>query len=644
MSASKGKRYDGSNIDNIGPAYFSNGTHVVAGLSSIVLGTGLFVGLISQFSSFPIFSLSPVTYVTSLSNFVWGILSFAIATGVAVSTAYWYCVRATPMIRDYVVSPTKVFVYSFIPTFILFNIIWYLRLLVMLLAGVLFFILILAGPILFLLARDERNIWKQFVSLMFLGFWLGIFYSLELNFAYNQIIRIWLLLLLPVIMIFLPPLFNPVDTVITSFKGELDDIGEKIVELDVAIRELDHSYLARYGLELPYKRASADPKAVRESNDDVYVPPPEKEFIISMAVYYRELYSFERQLVSTAKKTEGPTAVMQNICAILDVRHPESSEVARDEVTVIEACEDVLESYTALVTKGDVSGISELESRLDRIRSDVSSDVYESDSVELAEELRDIRRWVDDRTSSLDLQSQQSELRDRWSRTPESVFDLDTQVFDQLTTSDSGETSAPVTQFGLETAERLVRLASSVQTVQDDEKTLDLDPLSETFGRYLKKGDITSERLDVLEAGLTVIQTCSTAKRRYPSYPFDRVVEQLFSELENGAVDDEIKIFLELGEGAEDVLDFLEDSDTEHPSVQPDQWKNDIRTGLENVSPEIIRPLVNLVDRMDEALWERRHLHEFSWEEFERLVADVFESKGYETRVTQSSSDKGIDI
>lgn len=148
----------------------------------------------------------------------------------------------------------------------------------------------------------------------------------------------------------------------------------------------------------------------------------------------------------------------------------------------------------------------------------------------------------------------------------------------------------------------------------------------------------------MLEAGLTVIQTCSTAKRRYPSYPFDRVVEQLFSELENGVVDDEIKIFLDLGEGSKDVLDFLEDSDTEHSSVQPDQWKNDIRTGLEDVSPEIIRPLVDLVDRMDEALWERRHLHEFSWEEFERLVADVFESEGYETRVTQSSSDKGIDI
>lgn len=421
-------------------------------------------------------------------------------------------------------------------------------------------------------------------------------------------------------------------------------LENKVEKLDQGIQELDHNLLARHGFELPYHQATTDVDTVDEPPAVVYIPPLRLDVIEEITAYYNEIKSFEQQLASVAAETGQPTAVTELLGDILLERHPGAEMDPRGERNVVGASENILEGYLLLLEKGDDEGISELETRIKEVHSDIGVDGAEVDSEELSSRLNDIRSWTGQRVRRVELQSRASDLRDRWPPTVEEQVNLDVDVIEQLTGSKSGKPSLSQFESGLETAEQTVSLATEVETVRKKYRTPVIDRLPGAFGQYLHAGGISGTRLNILEETLDVIEITLDAHQQYPSYPFDQVVEQIFAELKRDEFNQETNELIKLVESATVVLDFLDRVDTGHPSVRSDEWRESVRTGLENVSPDTVQQLASLTERMGETLWEQHHLYQFTHEEFEPLVASVFNSKGYETRVTPKVNDEGVDI
>jgi tetratricopeptide (TPR) repeat protein len=420
--------------------------------------------------------------------------------------------------------------------------------------------------------------------------------------------------------------------------------AQRVESLDDEIRQLNTDLLAQHGIEIPYHRAAISSETLDESQGVVYTPPLDLDVIDGITAYYRELRSIERQLASVSNKNGGPTAVTKLLGGILNTRHADVETDPGGERDVVDATQDVLEAYLPLLSRGDSNGTSDLETRLEEVHTDVTAGEYRVDSDYLIQWLTEIRAWAEERVRRVELQSRADDLRSRWSATAGEHLNLDIEVTEHLTASGSGEKSLSEFESEIETAERTVSLASRVRAIRGRHQTATLDRLPEAFGQYLYRDDLSSTRLDRLERTLDVVETAVESHQRYPSYPFDRVVEYVCAELENETPNRETSELITLVENATDVLDFLANLDITHPSVQPDEWQEHIHTGLENVSPEHVRPLASLVDRMGETPWERRHLYHFSWEEFEHLVASIFESQGYDTTVTQATKDEGVDI
>ena len=153
--------------------------------------------------------------------------------------------------------------------------------------------------------------------------------------------------------------------------------------------------------------------------------------------------------------------------------------------------------------------------------------------------------------------------------------------------------------------------------------------------------------LDTEKVGRAVVVSdrAMEMNEKYPSYPFDEVIDRMTESVEDGEPGlDVLKDELEVMEMVDDVLSFLETVDHSHPSVPASDWKDAVRTALETGAPEMLRPPVKRIDRMGKTLWEKDHLMVYSPEEFEHLVGTLFEDMGYEAAVTQKASDEGVDV
>jgi HJR/Mrr/RecB family endonuclease len=57
-----------------------------------------------------------------------------------------------------------------------------------------------------------------------------------------------------------------------------------------------------------------------------------------------------------------------------------------------------------------------------------------------------------------------------------------------------------------------------------------------------------------------------------------------------------------------------------------------------------LEPIVAQIERLGDALWQREHLYDVTWEEFEHLVGELYRIRGYDVEVTQRTDDLGIDV
>jgi len=149
--------------------------------------------------------------------------------------------------------------------------------------------------------------------------------------------------------------------------------------------------------------------------------------------------------------------------------------------------------------------------------------------------------------------------------------------------------------------------------------------------------------LEQLEVVFEIIQKMDSEQS---NIPFDVFLRKIMTEFENNNTPDGKKVeeWHEIATATKEILDFISRVDTNHPSIQEDEWYEGIAIALNEEFPNILRPVRSQIRRMGDTLWNREHLDEYSWQEFETLVGSLYSSLGYDTEVTSETADMGVDV
>jgi HJR/Mrr/RecB family endonuclease len=107
---------------------------------------------------------------------------------------------------------------------------------------------------------------------------------------------------------------------------------------------------------------------------------------------------------------------------------------------------------------------------------------------------------------------------------------------------------------------------------------------------------------------------------------------------------DEVENSKKVIQHTEKILSYLETVDSSHPSIDEESWEDSMETALEEQYTDILTPIISQIDRLEDSLWEKHHLHQMTWEEFEELIGSLYDSLSYTTTVTQDTADLGVDV
>lgn len=81
-----------------------------------------------------------------------------------------------------------------------------------------------------------------------------------------------------------------------------------------------------------------------------------------------------------------------------------------------------------------------------------------------------------------------------------------------------------------------------------------------------------------------------------------------------------------------------------YTSIDQEDITTAITTAIDKGDPGELDGIYNRLKQAIESTWDVSDLRGLSWQEFEDLVADLWETKGYKTEVTTGGADSGIDV
>lgn len=131
----------------------------------------------------------------------------------------------------------------------------------------------------------------------------------------------------------------------------------------------------------------------------------------------------------------------------------------------------------------------------------------------------------------------------------------------------------------------------------------------------------------------------------YPNYPFDTILETLITVGQDESnTKSRVQDLFTILRTANEALDFIEKIDYDHPAIEESVWVENITLALEEEYPQAIQPIDSQLSRLEDGIWDYEDLHAYEWQSFEHLISDLYTDEGYETNVTQSSNDLGVDV
>lgn len=147
----------------------------------------------------------------------------------------------------------------------------------------------------------------------------------------------------------------------------------------------------------------------------------------------------------------------------------------------------------------------------------------------------------------------------------------------------------------------------------------------------------------VLEETLTELDQL---KREHPSQSWDEIEDNIRRDIleTKSCFADTVQTYTEIISDSVEILRYIETVGGSHPSIHPTEWRAAVDTALKQVCLDSLKPVVSEIEQLKKGLWQREHLYQMSWQEFEHLIGSLYESLGYTTEVTQGTSDMGVDV
>jgi hypothetical protein len=312
----------------------------------------------------------------------------------------------------------------------------------------------------------------------------------------------------------------------------------------------------------------------------------------------------------------------------------------------------MIASLTTLTRYEDTEGQDTLSKKIDtgnfgtetlqqtRSRSNLKQAVTLLDSVS---------GWAANRATLIELRPQQEDCLKRWEQVISPVFSIEPEDtnFRHLSSNFSDD-NIPIDQVRTEidAVERIAVLAEAVRSVIQKNNDKIPDGFRKDFATPIKSTEIEnmSERVEQLFDALTTIRKVMRASEEYPSVSFKPVITHLLSRLKSGEINNNFDPTDKLINDATRVLSFLEKIDDSLVDIDSEEWREEVQSGLENHSRDLIRPWIREIERRDDSRWDRSHLANMDWRQFEKLVARVYEGRGYRTEVTRAKNDEGVDV
>ena len=154
------------------------------------------------------------------------------------------------------------------------------------------------------------------------------------------------------------------------------------------------------------------------------------------------------------------------------------------------------------------------------------------------------------------------------------------------------------------------------------------------------------EKLELMKKLQTVVETTNDFRPAYSELPFDSFFHTVINTCASGSRVNKEKIenWHEVITLTQDILEFLSTANADHPSITEKEWYDSIRLAIKQEFPNVLRPIHSEINNMRDSLWEHHDFDAYSWEEFEDLIGVLYDSLGYDTRVTTRSADMGVDV
>jgi tetratricopeptide (TPR) repeat protein len=198
-------------------------------------------------------------------------------------------------------------------------------------------------------------------------------------------------------------------------------------------------------------------------------------------------------------------------------------------------------------------------------------------------------------------------------------------------------------------------LTSKVETLQSGERQQLGTSICEVMTDGVRALDTQRQTQDQIER-LNVVHNCLSAATKlivcivnYQSYPFNKIgthYDQILRRILDGDTvewnnsDEHLQII----DQATTILEFLVDTDEEHPAVKPGVWSEAILTAIEENAPGHLEPVVSQIERIRDTEWTIEHLRTLDWRELESVVGSLYRSQGYKVDVTGGTADMGVDV
>ena len=232
------------------------------------------------------------------------------------------------------------------------------------------------------------------------------------------------------------------------------------------------------------------------------------------------------------------------------------------------------------------------------------------------------------------------------------------RVFDEIDDAIQYQSSIVEANIAVERANHMVtafllqnEIRSRIEEYNLSNTQVDVGSLQQKV-EEIKTFDQPTEALETLETYeslMNYIDRVESLNDWNKSLPTENIIQRINRGIRKGELNHKVIIkdleeFETLRKTADEVMDFIEQGGYDHLEIDVEEVLDDLNNGISNGNVSQIQELASEINRFAEATWTGEDLFNFTWEEFEYLIARLLSDLGYSTEVTSSTGDRGIDV